>query len=233
MKLHLLEKGIADFLGQALKDNSGAWVYPHDLVANFHRHWRKPDAASLADLYEECLQSRVAQRWWKRDHYRPKELMQRLISADAELATLAWRDLANESATLDGRIDRFGYYCQDILDALRRRDLRVIDTQSHQDAAIISLYLAGMFPDKYTLYPGLDAFQAFCRRVESPAIPQVDELPRYMKVALIVFNYLQRNPQFALLAEKRGALPEGSSYLPLQTAFEAISFMGDRPLSTY
>ena len=231
VKVHVLEKGIDEFLA---RDAGGdGWIYPHALVAHFHRHWRTPDPVALLDLYDECLQSRHAQRWWKRDHYRPRETMELLIRADAELATLAWKDLANEGAALDGRIDRFGYYCQDILDALRRRDIRVVDTWHHQDAGIVSLYLAGMYPDKYVLYPGLQAFQTFCRNVESPNIPQVDELPRYMKVAAIVFTYLQKHPAFAALSAQRAGSRDGGVFIARQTAFEVISVMGGRPLNAY
>jgi hypothetical protein len=231
VKLHLLEKGIDEFLA---RDAGGdGWVYPHALVAHFHRHWRTPDPASILDLYAESLQSRHAQRWWKRDQYTPRETMEMLIRADAELATLAWKDLANEAAALDGRIDRFGYYCQDILDGLRRRDIRVVDTWHHQDAGILSLYLAGMYPDKYALYPGLAAFQAFCRKVESPSIPQVDDLPRYMKVTAIVFTYLQKHPDYTALAARRSESRDGDVFMERQTAFEVISVMGGRPLSAY
>src|SRR5690606_20821607 len=101
------------------------------------------------------------------------------------------------------------------------------------DAGIVSLYLAGMYPDKYVLYPGLQAFQAFCRTVESPNIPQVDDLPRYMKVAGIVFTYLQKHPAYAVLAAQRAGSRDADAFVERQTAFEIISVMGGRPLSTY
>lgn len=233
MKLHLLEQGIDSFLQLALQDRTEPWVYPHSLVAQFHRHWGTPDPVSLADRYQECLQSRHAQRWWKRPQYRPKELMEMLMGADPELAALAWKDLANESVTLEGRVDRFAYYCQDILDTLRRRDIRVRDTHHHQDAAIISLYLAGMYPDRYVLYPGLEAFRRFCQFVESPSIPPVDDLPRYMKIAAIVFKYLGANARWDALGSARATSRHAADFVPMQVAFEAITFLGGRPLSDY
>lgn len=233
MKLHLLEDGLSRFLEVSLADTSGAWGYPHALVDTFHLHWRTPDSANLADVFDECLQSRHTQRWWKRDQYRPKEIMLMLIAADPELAVIAWRDLANEAASLEGRIDRFGYYCQDILAALRKRDLRIADTHHHQDAGILSLYLAGMYPDKYALYPGLAAFQTFCRLVQSPNIPQVDDLPRYMKIAGIVHTRLRQDARYTQWEGLRRGGESPPPFRSFQTAFEAITWLGGKPVSDY
>ena len=107
MKVHLLEKAIDGFLTGQLRDNPTDWYWPHAMVLHFHEHWSAPQEGSLKEMYDDCLRSEYSQRWWKRDQYRPKEIMQLLIEADPELATIAWKDLSNDAASLDGRLSRF------------------------------------------------------------------------------------------------------------------------------
>ena len=143
-----------------------------------------------------------------------------------ELAMIAWKDLQQMQASLEGRVSRFGYYCDQLLEIHRSRHIDSIDSWHHQDAAIISLYLAGLFPETYTLYPGLVGFQNFCKAVGSPDIPKVDDLERYMKVAKIVFTFLQKNAQFEKFVLKRNAPGTRITLLPFQATYEVIVFAG-------
>jgi hypothetical protein len=128
MKLHLLEKAIDQFIASALRTDSIDWYYPHALVSEFHTHWSAPIQQSLKEIYDHCLRSEISQRWWKREQYRPKEIMLDLIDADPELATIAWKDLANDTATLDGRLSRFEYYCNELLQIHRQKHFRSVET---------------------------------------------------------------------------------------------------------
>ncbi len=225
MKLHLLEDLIDQFILHQLENDLTDWFYPHTMVSRFHTMWRPPDPNTLKETYEQCLKSEYSQLWWKRDNYKPKEIMINLIDADPELATIAWKDLANDSASIDGRLYRFNYYCDELLQLYRQLNPRSVETYHHQDASIVSLYLAGLFPEKYALYPGLDAFQIFCKVVGSPDIPVIDDLARYMKVAAIGFTFLQRNKNF----EKLSGIREADikiKFIPLQLSYELVSFAG-------
>jgi hypothetical protein len=228
MKLHLLEKAIDSFIASALRTDSIDWYYPHTMVSEFHTHWSTPTQQSLKEIYDHCLRSEISQRWWKREQYRPKEIMLDLIDADPELATIAWKDLANDAATLDGRLSRFEYYCNELLQIHRQKHFRSVETYHHQDAPMISLYLSGLYPEKYALYPGLDTFQDFCKAIGSPDIPKVDDLVRYMKVAAIVFTYLQRNTQYPLLLKQRSTTMHKISAVPFLISYEVIAFEGER-----
>ncbi len=229
MKLHLLENIIETFLVRETKSQSIDWHFPHSLVSHFHQHWKTPDPSTLKATYEQCLRSEISQRWWKGDRYRPKELMLLLIDTDPELAAIAWKDLANEAGTLDGRLDRFGFYCDDLLQMYRKKNPRDVVNHHHQDTSIISLYLAGMYPDKYVLYPGLTSFQHFLKAVESPQIPVVDDYVRYMKVATIIFMYLKRNALFDQLLQHRNGPHLKITSLPLQIAYEVVDKVTNHP----
>lgn len=229
MKVHLLEKGIDSFLDWALSAADDGWHFPHAIVGHFHTHWAALSGASLYDRYDQSLRSTISQSWWKRDGYRPKEIMLRLIEADPELAAIAWKDLAQAHASLEGRISRFSYYCEQLLDLHRDKHPRAIETYHHQDAAILSLYLAGLFPDQYALYPGLEVFRAFCLAVGSPDLPRVDDLARYMKVAGIVHTFLQRHARYPDLLAQRDPEREKVSCIPLLISYEVMAFMAKSP----
>ncbi|MEP6796264.1 MAG: hypothetical protein ABJB16_18190 [Saprospiraceae bacterium] len=228
MKLHLLEALISDFVSVQLKTNEVDWYYPHSMVGHFQAFWRPPEVNSLLVTYDQCLKSEYTQRWWKRDNYRPKEIMLKLIETDPELASIAWKDLANDSSSLDGRLYRFNYYCEELLQLHRHKNALSVETYHHQDASMMSLYLAGLFPGKYSLYPGLDFFTAFCKIVGSPDIPVIDDLVRYEKVASIVFTFLQRNINFEKLSEHREADGHHVTFIPFQLSYELMVFAGEK-----
>lgn len=232
MKVHLLQEAISKFLDDQLRTDPVDWYYPHSMVAVFQEHWVTPNEETLPDIYDQCLKSKFTQRWWKREHYRPKEIMLQLIEADAELATIAWKDLFNPNADLDGRLARFSFYCDDLLKNHRQKNVRSVDANHQQDAAVISLYLAGRFPDQYALYPGLNVFQSFCKAIGSPDIPAVDDLVRYMKVSKVVFTFLQRDDRFAKLLAQRNAAIHKVKVFPYQLSYELINETGKRFNST-
>ena len=228
MKLHLLEKAIDRFLTERIRSDSIEWYFPHALVSEFHTHWSQPTLVGLKEMYDECLRSEYSQRWWKGDQYRPKEIMLQLIEAENELALIAWKDLANDAASLEGRLSRFDYYCNELLQIHRQKNFRSVETYHHQDASIISLYLAGMFPEKYALYPGLDIFQSFCRAIGSPEIPLVNDLIRYMKVANIVMTFLKKNDKYQQLVQQRDPSMHKVALVPFLISYEVIEAEGQR-----
>jgi hypothetical protein len=232
MKLHLLESLIDRFLEYQVRSGHTAWYLPHSIVHHFHEVWNRDDNLSLAERYSLALKSDISQRWWKREHYHPKEIMLKLIEADAELATLAFKDLFNDTASLEGRYSRFVFYAEELLNEYKRKHPRDIETHHHQDVSIVSLYLAGRFPEKYILYPGLEAFQSFMRKVESPDYPSVDDIHRYMKVAMIVHKFLLKNPSYPALEISRTESSHKVKFLPLQLSYELISFAGNNSVQS-
>jgi hypothetical protein len=225
MKVHLLQAGITAFIREEGIQPNDHWYFPHSLVTHFHKAWFALADQPLAERYAQSLRSEISQRWWKRDNYRPKEIMLQLIDTDPELAAIAWKDLGQSTANLEGRLSRFTYYCEQLLHIYRDRHPRAIESYHHQDAAILSLYLAGMFPDSYSLYPGLEVFQSFCKNIGSPDIPKVDDLVRYMKIAAIVKTYLQRDEAFSQLLQLRDMKVHKQPCLPMIVAYEIISFI--------
>jgi len=224
MKVHLLQKAIADFTQLQLHTDQVDWYLPHSLVNRFHTEWQQLSDKGLRTTYELCLRSEISNRWWKRDTVDAKEIMFKLIDADPELAGIAWKDLQQTQASLDGRLSRFTYYCEQLLEIHRSQHFNSIETYHQQDASMLSLYLAGLFPETYALYPGLSTFQQFWRAVGSPDIPKVDDLVRYMKVVSIIFTFLQKNDQFEALIQKRKPPFHSVPCIPFQITYEIVSY---------
>lgn len=229
MKLHLIQQYVHDFIHQELNTKTDAWVYAHAMTDHFHTTWSWTEGPALRDIYDASLWSAHSTRWWKRDGYRPKEIMLRLIDTDPELALIAFRDLARSEASLEGRISRFQFYMDDLLAMWRDRDVRMTETYHHQDAAMMSLYLAGWYPDRYSLYPGLQQFISFCKKVGSSDIPKVDDLFRHTKVCAILHTYLQKNESYPDLISHRQQ--QKGKLHPFMLTFELMCFIADQSSS--
>lgn len=222
MKVHLLQKAIRHFIDSQLRSNQVDWYFPHSLVHRFHSEWKKLPDRGLRETYDQALRSDISQRWWKREKVDAKEIMLHLIDADSELATIAWKDLAQPQASLDGRLSRFNYYCEQLLEIHRSQNIKSLETYHQQDAMMMSLYLAGIFPETNALYPGLEGFQTFCKTIGSPDIPKVDDLVRYAKVTGIIFNFLQKDDHYQSFLASRMPPMHSVPCIPFQVTYEVV-----------
>jgi hypothetical protein len=229
MKVHLLQNAIHHFIESQLRSGQTDWYFPHSLVSRFNIEWQMLSDRGLRETYDQCLKSEISQRWWKRDKVDAKEMMLHLIDADPELAAIAWKDLAQPQASLDGRLSRFNYYCEQLLDIHRDQNIKSLETFHQQDASMMSLYLAGLFPATNSLYPGLDAFQSFCKSIGSPDIPKVDDLVRYMKVCTIINNFLQKDTHYVQLLESRMPPMHSIPCVPFQVTYEVVAHVASNP----
>lgn len=224
MRVPQLQERIRKWLDFTLGTKDTSWYFPHSLVSHFHQAWAEGEEQPLQMKLDSALKSSISQRWWKRDQSNPKETILRLIAADPELAAIAFKDLANEQATLEGRLSRFEFYLDELLQIHRKKFPRDIESHHQQDAAMISLYLAGFYPDKYCLYPGLKNFQEFGAYVGSREPIMIDDLARYQKVAGSVFKFLLQDTEYPRLLELRTAAKHPVVFMPLQSVYEIISF---------
>ena len=229
MKLHLLERNIEDFIRINLQSSETTWYHPHEIVSNFNSQWHLPHAAELLNVFDASLHSRLSQRWWKKDHGDAKQIMQLLIQSEPELALIAFRDLSNDQSGLEGRLSRFDYYCTQLLEIHRQRNFKSVENSHYQDAGMISLYLSGMFPEKYALYPGLATFRKYCESVGAVDLPVIDDLVRYENIVAIINNYLQRHPGLQALTLYRKTFQMHFDLIPSQYAYEFVCFCGGNP----
>ncbi len=220
MKLDILQKNISKFAELLKKEKGGAHLYKYHILSNFQSSWTF-DTDDFSGMYDRSLQSNVTRRWWKKEKLRPKEMMLVLIGAEEQYARAAFKELFNESKSVENRIDRFGFYCDELLRMYKRAHPRSIENNHYQDSTIISLYLAGMFPENYTLYPGRRIFNDALLALGAQTNRDKDDLPRFFKLSRLMHQYLLKDPGIVSLIE-RNARP--SNHLLL--AHEFICFVG-------
>lgn len=201
MKLDVLQERIEAFAG-ILKSRDGAvHLYKYEMLDHFRSAWTF-DTEDFAGMYDRALQSDVTRRWWKRENYRPKETMLLFIKAEEQYVRQSFKELFNESNNVENRIDRFIFYGDELLRMYKRANRDSIENNHYQDSTIISLYLASMHPDRYTLYPGRTTFNKALRTLHAKENPDKDDLARYFKVSQTLHQFLMKNAKVqALIAD--------------------------------
>jgi len=153
-------------------------------------------------MYENSLQSNHTRRLWKTTAYRPKEVMLKLIDMRDDFVKQAFRDLLNEEKEILGRIDRFVFYCDQLLMEYKKTNPQSIENNHYQDYSILSLYLAFQYPAQYNYYN----FQLFCDsllKLGAMKIPASDDIVRYFKTSRTIFQFLQKDEEVLELHQKR------------------------------
>ena len=189
MKLHVLQQQVEAFADFIRAGKSDHHRFKGDIITHFNTHWTF-DTEDFASVYKSSLRSEVTNRLWKRENYRPKEVMSRFIAMEPEYVSQAFRDLFDESKMLEVRLDRFTFYCDELLRMYKRRHREEIVNNHYHDTAIISLYLTGRYPDTYTLYPGRKTFDRALITLGAKGSADRDDYPRFVKVVRIMMKYL-------------------------------------------
>jgi len=207
MKLDILQLQIADFAHALGSRDSNIHAYKYAMLDNFRTHWTF-DTEDFGAMYDRALQSDVTRRWWKRTNYRPKDVMLLLIAQEEQYVREAFKELFNESKVAENRVDRFVFYCDELLRMYKKANPRSVENNHYQDSVMISLYLAALYPDRYTLYPGPELFNRALGVLGAQGTGTQDDLPRFFKLTRTLYTYLLKN---AFISEfiKNDLRPEG------------------------
>jgi hypothetical protein len=193
MKLDVLQAGIRDFAGFLSTKEADLHFYKYAMFSRFHETWVF-NTEDFPAVYDHAIQSNVTRRWWKRPNYRPKEVMQLLIRTDPDYAIHMFKDLYDESKDISGRIDRFIFYSDELLRMYRAANRIEIVNNHYQDMSIISFYLSGKYPEKYTLYPGREIFNALLIKLHARKTGERDDLPRFFKIMRLILQFVFKEP---------------------------------------
>lgn len=176
---------------------------------HFCQHWNT-EAADFADMYDHCLQSSVSRRLWSREHYAPKAMMLEFARQEPEMVRLAFRDLFDETRDIEVRMDRFLFYCNELLRDYKSRNYKpMFNRHFHDDeSAMISLYLAFRYPERYALYQHA-AFIGMLRDLGSPDLPPAPDPARYFKVTRTLFQMMVKDDELMALHQRRFQPEEG------------------------
>jgi hypothetical protein len=212
MKLNLLKESISTFYREGFDAARERWKWLYQQQEKCGKLWLT-DKSTILDDIEMALQSPTTQRLWKRFQHRPKELLMIIVEADPEYAKLAFDDLFNESKDIDMRIDRFIYYSDQLLKLARKNNDDLNESEHHQDARSISLYLSLKYPADYCYYR-LDLFRKTTLKLGSLKLPVEDDPARYFKFSKTISKFLMEDPMYEI--------KEANKFTPSGTLKESL-----------
>ncbi len=184
--------------------------YKWEMLRGFQRHWDL-ESPNLAQMYDRSLQSSHTRRWWKGENYQPKAMMIQFMEQSPDFARRAFQDLYNEDKDLEGRISRFQFSCDVLLEEYKKaHPLRIDNNHFHSDNAMISLYLGLRYPQQSTVIFYED-FRAFLQKIGTRQLPQVYEYERCFKICRALHNFVKKDE--ALLALHHSKLELERDYL--------------------
>jgi hypothetical protein len=221
MKLDVLQEKIPLFANALRTRDGDVHRYKYAMLDHFRTHWSF-DTEDFAGMYSACLENTVTRRWWKRETYRPKEVMLEFIRTQEPYVRQSFRELFNEHKQVENRIDSFRFYCDELLSMYKKSHPRSIENNHYHDGAMISLYLAAMYPEKYPLYPGHEIFNEALRALHAKP-SETEDLPRYFKVSNTLYSFLQKDPSIQEMITS-GHRPTGNKML----VHEFIYFLAGR-----
>lgn len=203
MNLQLLT-GAIDFFKNYLRSNRrNNYLYLYESQKNWQNGWNIENI-DLKSTYDQSLQNSETRRLWVGDNYRPKEMMLRFMPMQKEMMRDMFRDLFNEEKEVIGRMDRFIFHSDILLEEFKNVNRSSIENRHFHDDnyRIISLYLAFEFPEQYAFYQYQD-FPEFLKRIGSKDLPKVNDLNRFFKVMRTVYKFMEKDGEVLELHRKR------------------------------
>lgn len=188
------------------------------------------EAMDFAKMLDQSLQNTQTRRLWNRENYEPKRVMLLFIGMQPDFPRQLFGDLFNETRDVTGRMDRFLFYCDELLQDYRRMHPRSPENSHYHndDYQMISIYLAFRYPDRYAPYH-YEVFRELMIRLGSPDIPQNNDPERYFKVMRTLQGLLNKQEQISQLHANRikaSTLFQGESLL---LAFDFACFCTGKP----
>lgn len=227
MQLHKLK----DYLGQYTE-----WLGSRSAEKRLHYWesqaiWQKnwdSDATDFAQMYDQSLQNSTTRRLWKREAYDPKRMILAFIAMDPYFVHSMFTDLFNEDKDAHARVDRFVFYCDQLLQQYRQQYPAKIDNSHYHDDGygIISLYLSFRYPNLYAPYSA-ERQITLLQKLGAANIPLAGDFPRHIKLMRTLQNFI--NKEQTLLDRHHARLrPEHYQEESLLLAFDFGCFIAEK-----
>lgn len=201
MNLKTILSLIDDYKSYLKSPNSDSELYKWETIQHFQANW-STESTDLAAMYDKALNNNDTRRQWKGNDFYPKEMMLNFMQIEPEYVRLALRDLFNNDKEIGARVDRFIFYCNELLNIYLAQHPKAKINAHHHNHEVVMMYLTCRFPQKYTLY-NANAFRAFLEKVGAKNISVSHDLERFVKVAKIVHTFLKKDEEIQLLLANR------------------------------
>lgn len=167
-------------------------LYKYESLQIYQDHWNI-GAADLATMYESCFPPDTEDRLWTRQVNSPTELMSLFAKMNPDFTQAMFDNLHNDANDIGLRAGRFISHCDELIIQLQEKKPQY-NFHYHDDYAMISVYLAFHFPDRYTIYDEL-SFRKMMQKLESKSIPASRDIERFFKVAKIMYKFLSEDEE--------------------------------------
>lgn len=211
MQVSKIQEAFREYRKFLTGSNAHDRLYLWEIQRHFQENWDLK-TEDLAEMYDRSLQSKHTRRHWRRENYEPKEMMLGFMSLDAEYLRQVFKDLFNERNEISGRVDRFVFHCDQLLQEYKRKHPRSIDNNHYHDDGyqMISFYLAMRYPAAYTLYEGGD-FLKLLEKLGTRNLPQFNDFERFCKISRTLYKLMQKEED--LLDAHRARLDPERHYM--------------------
>ena len=186
--------------------NLNSLDYKHEALYEYPRNYTdlKDEEHKLAEKFRRSFQSNNTKRLWKRERYKPLELLDKLMTYDAEITNECVSLLFNSNRPIGDRIDSFRFMLGDIIRHYKKIEKHSVISEAEWDMQWISLLLSAKMAEKYAFYHQRLFFRS-SQILELNPLPQTDDYERYMKMINILGKFLDKQN----LIEKRLQSIEG------------------------
>lgn len=203
MQLKLIQHYLQEYRKYLASPAAQERLYAWESQRIFQDNW-DATARDFGEMYDRSLDNSQTRRLWKRENYEPKKRMQEFIALEPDMVRRAFEDLFDETKNVENRVDRFRFYCDDLLqDYKEKYPLSIENRHYHDDNyQMISIYLAFQFPDQYAIYDH-EAFKILLQKIGSTDIPKAADFGRFVKVTRTLYNFMLKEPNILQLHQKR------------------------------
>lgn len=191
--------GFKAYLNKATKTTDEP-LFHWETQHHFQHNWDITKDDFLA-MYQSSLSNTQSRRYWQREQFTPRQSMEMFIALDPAFVKMMFQDLFNETKTVSGRIDRFIFYCDEMLERVRELHKDKINNHYH-DIPFVYYYLALRYPDQYSVYD-VENFRKTLELVKAMNIPNVADPDRYYKTTKILNKFLNEETGIEEMILKR------------------------------
>lgn len=194
MILAKIQSSVTAYKNWLCAQKTHPFAHKWESLQHFQDNWNL-DAADPADMFERSFQNTETRRMWQTAQWYPKRMMTEFWKFDPMTVRLMFNDLLNETKEVEGRIGRFLFGCDALLQDYKKAKVTTVENNHyHGDFQMIALYLAFRYPDSYAPYD-FPVFQMTLTRFGSRDIPQQNDLARYFKVLRTLRTFIDKDPE--------------------------------------
>ena len=178
-------------------------LYILESIQNFQNYFDL-EASDLKEAYDQALQNTDSRRLWTMEAKFPKDMMMAFADMDADMVRWTFKDLFRHENTLDGRLNRFIFHCDEMYGVWKKQNPKAhhLGHYHEHNHWMSTVYLTLQSPDQYCLYT-LNYLQALLQYVEAKNIPETEDPIRYYKVVKVLDKFISDDPEIEDLHQKR------------------------------